>query len=206
MARTDTRRRMITTAAKLMQRQGYHGTGLNQILAEAQAPKGSLYFHFPGGKDQLAAAAIAASADYVVGVLERHDAAPTADAVDAYIAGVAESLEQRDFATGCPIATVALEVGPAGGEIGEACASAFERLIAHIAGWLERDGLMPDEAADRAFLIYAAIEGAITFAKAQRSTEPLDRLRRRLPDLLPAKAARRTKSAKPRSRSRSAGR
>jgi len=206
MARTNTRLRMITTAAKLMQRQGYHGTGLNQILAEAQAPKGSMYFHFPGGKDQLAAAAIGASADYVIGVLDRHEASSTQDAVDAYIAGVAESLEAREFATGCPIATVALEVGPAGGEVGEACASAFERLIAHIAGWLERDGVPPDEAADRAFLIYAAIEGAITFAKGQRSTEPLEWLRRRLPDLLPARAVRRTKSAKPRSRSRSARR
>jgi len=159
MARTDTRERMITTAAKLMQRQGYHGTGLNQILAEAKAPKGSMYFHFPGGKDQLAAAAIAASADYVLGVLRRSEAAAAAEALDAYIAGVVDALEARDFATGCPIATVALEVAPAGGEIGEACALAFERLIAHVAGWLERDGLAPDEAADRAFMIYAAIEG-----------------------------------------------
>ena len=61
----DARRRMVVTTAKLLQRQGYNGTGLNQIVAEAEAPKGSLYFHFPGGKEQLAAEAIAASAAYL---------------------------------------------------------------------------------------------------------------------------------------------
>src|SRR4026208_2300569 len=57
---TDTRRRMIVTTSKLLERQGFHGTGLNQILEEANAPKGSMYFHFPAGKNQHAPPATAA--------------------------------------------------------------------------------------------------------------------------------------------------
>ncbi|TGW02048.1 TetR/AcrR family transcriptional regulator, partial [Mesorhizobium sp. M2D.F.Ca.ET.145.01.1.1] len=50
---TDTRTRMIEATALLLRRRGYHGTSLNDILTASGAPRGSLYFHFPGGKDQL---------------------------------------------------------------------------------------------------------------------------------------------------------
>ncbi|MGW2312246.1 TetR family transcriptional regulator, partial [Actinomadura luteofluorescens] len=59
--RGETRERVLRTAAELFQRQGYHGTGLNQVLAESGAPKGSLYFHFPDGKEQLASESVALS-------------------------------------------------------------------------------------------------------------------------------------------------
>jgi TetR/AcrR family transcriptional repressor of lmrAB and yxaGH operons len=58
----DSKQRMIAATATLMQRQGYHATGLNQIVKEARAPKGSLYFHFPGGKEELAETALAEAA------------------------------------------------------------------------------------------------------------------------------------------------
>ena len=57
----DTRQRLVQASAALLQRQGLPGTGIKQILADAGAPYSSLYHHFPGGKDELAAAAIRAS-------------------------------------------------------------------------------------------------------------------------------------------------
>ncbi len=174
------RDRMITATAKLMQRQGYHGTGLNQILAEAQAPKGSMYFYFPGGKDELTAAAIASAADYVDAALAENEAASARQAVDSYIAAAAAHLERSGFTTGCPMSTVALEAAPTNAQIGEATAAAFAKVVARLQGWLERDGMAPDEAAERAALIYASLAGAFVFAKAERSRRPLDRLRENL--------------------------
>lgn len=179
---------MVVTTAKLLQRQGFHGTGLNQILAEADAPKGSMYFHFPGGKEQLATEAITASGEYVDRALAAHAMThaegDAAGALDAYLAGLVDLLRRSDFQNGCPIATVALEVGATSPEIGDACAGAFERSIERIAGWIEAGGVGAVAASERAFLVYASIEGALLFAKAQRSVEPIERLRSLLPRLI----------------------
>src|SRR5262245_19469977 len=109
MAR-DTRRRMIVTTSKLLQKQGFHGTGLNQILEEADAPKGSMYFHFPGGKNQLAAEAIGASGAFIERLLRSHEADSAVLTLDSYLAGLGEWLQRTEFREGCPIATTALEV------------------------------------------------------------------------------------------------
>ena len=177
---------MVTTTAKLLRRQGYYGTGLNQIVAEAEAPKGSMYFHFPGGKEQLAAEAIGASAEYLDAGLRACERGTALESLDTYVAEAARVLETSDFADGCPIATVALEVGTTSKAIGDACADAVELLLTRVSGWLERDGFTPEAARERGQLIYAAIEGTLVFTKALRSVEPLTTLRRQLPGLLAA--------------------
>jgi TetR/AcrR family transcriptional repressor of lmrAB and yxaGH operons len=191
----DTRQRMVKTAAKLLQRQGYHGTGLNQILADSGAPKGSMYFHFPGGKEELAAEAIRSSGHDVDAALADHHAGTAAESLDGYLADVALLLRATDYRDGCPIATVALEVGPAVAGIADACHEAFATMRERVAAWLRQDGIDAATAEDHAFLVYAALEGALVFAKAQHSTEPIDRLRALLPVMLPP--------ARPRSRRRS---
>ena len=183
MAR-DTRQRMVLATSKLLQRKGFHGTGLNQILAEADAPKGSMYFHFPGGKDELAAEAIRESGDYVDRALRAHEAASALQALDSYLTDLGAALERSGFVAGCPIATAALEVGATTPQVGDACHAAFEKLIGRVAGWIEADGADPAIAADQAMLVYSAIEGALVLAKAQRSIEPLRRLQAQLPRLL----------------------
>jgi TetR/AcrR family transcriptional repressor of lmrAB and yxaGH operons len=181
---TDTRRRMIVTTSKLLERQGFHGTGLNQILEEADAPKGSMYFHFPRGKNQLAAEAIGAAAEHIDRALRTHEGGSAIEAIDGYLGQMSAWLEATAFSGGCPIATTALEVGAAIPELGDACVSAFDRLLSRLAQWLEADGFSPELASARATLVYSAIEGALIFSKARRSTEPLARLRAELPRLI----------------------
>jgi TetR/AcrR family transcriptional repressor of lmrAB and yxaGH operons len=177
---------MVTTTAKLMRRQGYYATGLNQIVAESGAPKGSIYFHFPGGKEQLAAEAIAASAAYIDRGLRACERDTALESLDVYMDEVAKVLERTDFAEGCPIATVVLEAAADSEALGTACADAVEVLLGRVSGWLERDAFPPEVARERAQLVYAALEGTLIFAKAMRSVEPFTTLRRQLPGLLGA--------------------
>lgn len=181
-----TRARMVDTAARLYATQGYHGTGLGQVLAEAHAPKGSLYFHFPGGKEELAAEAIRASAEtWRHAVLAVVESAPTPTrAIRAVCDLLATRLEASGFVDGCPIATIALEAAPISDPIHEAAAEAYRTWQSVIEARLVAQGAPAARAPRLATTILAAIEGALILAKAARSGEPLRRVGAELEHLL----------------------
>lgn len=165
--RGETRERLLRTAAVLFQTQGYHATGLNQVVAEGNAPKGSLYFHFPGGKEQLAAESLALSAGEVQERLR--SVTDLDDALDLFAAQLVAS----DFRDGCPIATVALDAAAESDQIRTACASAYGSWRAVLTDFLVRQGIHVDRAPGLATTVLAAVEGALLLAKTQRDVSPL---------------------------------
>lgn len=173
--RGETRERMLRTASDLFQRQGFHGTGLQQVLADSGAPKGSLYFHFPGGKEQLAAEAVSRSGRGIRDAIERLLA--SADDVSAAMAALAgllaAGLESSGFERGCPVATVVLDAATGSELIRSACEESFGSWLDLIASKLRTDGLPADEAEARAVLILSALEGALILARARGDTQPL---------------------------------
>src|SRR5687768_1615300 len=102
---TDTRVRMLRTAATLFRRQGYAATGWRQVVAESETPWGSQAHHFPGGKPQLATEALARAGSSYERMLRAAlaDAHP-ADAIAAWAEVAAGQLEASGWADGCPIA------------------------------------------------------------------------------------------------------
>jgi AcrR family transcriptional regulator len=176
MAVPPTRERIVDASAELFRAQGYAATGVKQIAAAAQAPFGSLYHFFPGGKEQLAAEAIKASgAIYEQLIPEVFEPAPDpVTGVRDFFAGAAAHLRETDYADACPIATVALEVSSSSETMREACAEVFESWIAAGARRFEGAGAKPDQARELTVAVLAALEGAFVLARALRSTEPLE--------------------------------
>src|ERR1700712_1138472 len=101
---TPTRERILYATAELFRRQGYNGTGLKQVVAEADAPFGSLYHHFPGGQAELARQVITrAGAFFQALVTAVYDEESSAEAsVRAVFVGAAATLEATDFEDACP--------------------------------------------------------------------------------------------------------
>ena len=171
-----TRDRLLETSAELFRRQGYAATGVKQIVTDAQAPFGSLYHFFPGGKEQLGAEAIRVSgALYELLIPAVFDTAPDLPTgVRSFFAGAAEHLRETDYADACPIATIALETSSSSETLRQACADVFERWIAAGAARHASGDISPETARELTIGMLAALEGAFVLARALRSTEPLE--------------------------------
>lgn len=182
----NTRERILHTASGLFQRQGYHATGLNQVLAEGKAPKGSLYFHFPRGKEQLAAEAVTVGARDVRDELRRALDAATGP-VDG-LAAVADFLGTRLVATGfragCPVATVALDVAGDSEPIRVACVAAYASWGEEIAERFARWGVPAQRRDSLATVVIAAIEGALLLARVRHEVTPLREVAELVGDLV----------------------
>src|SRR6476659_910348 len=129
--KTDTKQRILNAGAVLFQRQGYTGTGIKQIAAEAEAPFGSIYHFFPGGKEELGEDVVRlAGRFYAVMLAPVLDEAPDpVTGVRDFFEGAAGALRDTDYADACPIATIALEVASTNERLRVATADVFESWI-----------------------------------------------------------------------------
>lgn len=173
----DSKEKTLTAAARLMRQQGYHGTALHDILIAGGAPRGSLYFHFPGGKEQIGSAALTLSAEAVRARIAR--AAETSETAEIFLAQIvremAHELERSDYREGCPIATTALETAAQSDVLGAVARNAFQKWELEIKRGLFRLGLTAGDADLAATMVLSQIEGALLLARTYRSLEPLRR-------------------------------
>lgn len=185
---TETRTRMIETTARLLQHRGYHGTSLNDILAASGAPRGSLYFHFPGGKEALAAEATRVAIDLATEALqEALAAAPDpAEGVRLYYEGAANLLVETDFAFGCPVAPVILDAAGGVAELEALCREAFETWTGTLREAFAAAGIPGDRADSLALLAVSTLEGLLLVARAYRDTAPLRAMAREIEAIIAA--------------------
>ena len=184
--RPATRDRIVYATAELFRRQGYRGTGLKQIVAEADAPFGSLYHFFPQGKQQLADEVIRRAGDFFRQLFDAIAAAAPdpVTAMHEFFSGAAQTLRDTDYADACPIATVALEVASTDDTLRRATADVFDSWIDAGTAGLSQAGLSPERARAVTIHMVAALEGAFVLSRAMRSTEPLEIAGRALVDEL----------------------
>ena len=177
---SDSRDRMIQSAALLFREHGYSGTGFRDVIEHSGAPRGSIYHHFPRGKEQLAADTVAWAAGVIERRLER--AAQNGDPVAAlgsFVDAWREILEDSNFRAGCPVVAVAAEAD-AGTTATGAAATAFARWQDVIAHTLLDAGVGRTDARRLATLVIASIEGAILLCRARRDIRPLRDVHRAL--------------------------
>ena len=171
----STRDQIIETTCLLLEAQGYHATGLNQIIAESGSPKGSLYYYFPQGKEELTAEAIARSGRLVEGNIRAGLAKieEPAEAIASFVRSIAQGVEASKFSAGGPLTTVALETVNASERLNWACREAYGWLRDAFAEKLVAGGVAPERAATLATFIVSAIEGGIILSRTNHSGDAL---------------------------------
>lgn len=174
--RGRTKTLMIRAAADLLQRRGFHGTGVAEILAQSGAPRGSLYHHFPGGKRQVTVEAINYASQLFARDIDSatREAATVRDCCEALSTLCKRDLLATDYEAGCPLAAVALDAPSTEADIMTACNQGFILWSAKAAIAFERLGLERQQAVSAADLFVRLLLGSTMAARVARNTDAID--------------------------------
>jgi AcrR family transcriptional regulator len=168
----DIRQRMIEQAVKLLAMKGLQGASFSEVLQASGAPRGSLYHHFPGGKDELVLAALDVAGGRALSFLDTLEGRPAGEVARAFFGLWRIVLERSDFGAGC--AVVAVTVAADSSELLDAAAGVFRAWRERLGACLAAGGIAPARAPTIAALLISASEGAVAVARAERSFTPFD--------------------------------
>jgi TetR/AcrR family transcriptional regulator, lmrAB and yxaGH operons repressor len=168
----EIRQRMIERAAVLLAKKGLQGTSFREVLEASGAPRGSLYHHFPGGKDELVLAALSNAGDWVMDTINRGEGKSAAEVAQTFIGLWRMLLVKSDFRAGC--AGLAITVATDSPVLLESVAEVFRNWRRRLSALLAEGGVPADRALAMSATLIAACEGAVMLSRAERSIVPFD--------------------------------
>jgi AcrR family transcriptional regulator len=181
---------MVFSAAQLIRRDGVAATGMREVAADAEAPRGSLQHYFPGGKEQLVNEAVGWAGRYAENRAARFLAAlpePTPGGLFAeMVRQWTDEYEAAGFAGGCPVAAATVDCAQSTVSTREAASAAFATWSSSVARALAEMRVPEERAAALATLMISALEGAILIARAERNVRALTTVAQELGPLLDA--------------------
>ena len=181
-----TRERLIAAMQDALRHKGYHGVGLKELLTVANAPKGVLYHHFPGGKAELAVASIEAVVGHITGGLDKllSRNADVVQALGAWMESAQKALANSGYERGCPLATIALESAPEDTAIRQALADGFAAIRERLGRTLQHAGIEETRACNLAALIVSAYEGALVQSRVAGNVDAMHNTSNALMDMV----------------------
>ena len=174
------RERMIVSTALLVRERGARATSLDAVLEHSGAPRGSMYHHFPGGREQLLREATDYAGEYVARRLERTATEDPLRAVDTLLDEYRKSLLASDFRAGCPVVAVAVETAEEGPDLRNHVVGAFDRWRQIFARGFAASGIHVVRSDELALLVVSGFEGALIVSRAYRDLAPLENMRREI--------------------------
>jgi AcrR family transcriptional regulator len=163
---------MIESAAILLATRGLEGTSFSDVLERSGAPRGSIYHHFPEGKDQLVDAAIELAGDRALRVLDAVGGSPPKEVTRFFLDLWRQVLARSDLRAGC--AVLAVTVATDSPDLLEHAAAIFRAWRGRLTELYEAGGMDAEAAARLATTVVAATEGAVVVSRAERTIEPFE--------------------------------
>jgi len=180
---SDARRKMIESAVTLLAMRGLQGTALSDVLERSGAPRGSIYHHFPEGKDELVDAAIELSGQRALRVLDAVEGASPGEITTYFLDLWRQVLVRSKLRAGC--AVLAVTVATDSPDLLDHAAAIFRAWQGRLAELYVGAGIEPGTASSLATTLIAASEGAVVLSRAQRSLEPFEQVAARLIETTP---------------------
>ena len=186
------RERMVRSAGQLIRRKGVSGTGMREIVTEADAPRGSLQHYFPGGKEELVSDALLWMGDVAARRTKRCLSELKSRTPSALLASIVDTwrrdLTNEEFSAGCPLVAAAADTAATSERLRQVLGRAFDGWLEPLSESLVDLGVPVDRSDNLAMVIIAALEGAIILARIRRDLTPFDALVLELGPLLDAVA------------------
>ena len=182
----DSRARMVHSAASLIRTRGVTATSFSEVIDDSGAPRGSIYHHFPQGKDQLAEDAIKWTSDRVLEQQRKCTATTASGVLDWFIDMWRNVVVASGGAAGCVVAGVAVDTTPDAEALMAVVRATFQSWVDLLAEQLEATGVPAERARSVALATLAAMEGALILCRSERSVRPLEEVAAELKRLLPA--------------------
>jgi TetR/AcrR family transcriptional regulator, lmrAB and yxaGH operons repressor len=181
---SEARRKMIESAVTLLAMRGLQGTAFSDVLERSGAPRGSIYHHFPKGKDELVDAAIELSGQRALRVLDAVEGASAREITTYFLDLWREVLVRSKFRAGC--AVLAVTVASDSPDLLDHAAAIFRAWRGRLAELYVADGVEPRIASSFATTLVAASEGAVVLSRAEQSLEPFEQVAERLVETTPS--------------------
>ena len=183
MSRRDVRSEMIQGAIDLLAANGVQGTSFALLIEATNAPRGSIYHHFPGGKSELIRDAVASIGTTVVSIIDNLTVDKPEDVIEAFIEGWRALLVSGNFDRGCAVAATSLGAGEET-SLRDAARDVFGAWTSSLTEAFIRAGVSKTEAVDFASLCLAVVEGALVLGRTTRTDEIFQIARRQLTALV----------------------
>jgi TetR/AcrR family transcriptional repressor of lmrAB and yxaGH operons len=181
----STKQRMLDSAVLLLRERGAAGVTVDAVLAHSGAPRGSVYHHFPGGRNELVLGAVRQSGDYITAMVDASVAeGDVLRTVERLVGFWRRALTKSDYRAGCPVVAMAVDSRESIPEAAELVREIFARWRVSLSEVLSANGFPHARAQRLATLIVAAVEGAIILCRAQRDLSPLDDVHAEIAPLL----------------------
>jgi TetR/AcrR family transcriptional regulator, lmrAB and yxaGH operons repressor len=180
----STKDKIITTTTTLIRKQGVAATGINDIVANTGIPKGSIYYHFPGGKEEIVVACVESSVPFFQSFFKKNlKGKHTAlDGLSALIDGYMQFLKASNYALGCPIGVIAMEASGNNEAISQACKNVMDLWVDSLVDYFIYKG--SNARKNEAFDFIYRLEGAIIMSQIYQHVEALLLLKKQLKNIL----------------------
>jgi AcrR family transcriptional regulator len=187
------RERMVRSAAQLIRRKGVSGTGMREIVTDADAARGSLQHYFPGGKEELVSDALLWAGDVAARQIRGCLSVLKSRTPGALLACVVDwwrgDLSDQQFSAGCPLVAAAADTAATSDQLRQVLRRAFDGWLEPLSESLVELGVPPERSDNLAIVVIAALEGAIVLARIRHDLTPFDALVLELGPLLDAVAS-----------------
>ena len=176
----EVRKKMIVGATQLLARHGLQATSFAEVLEHTGAPRGSVYHHFPHGKDQMVGEAVDLAGAFLVGLLDQRAGASAPAVTEHFLAIWRGVLAQSKCGSGCAVLAVAVATDSP--DLLGRAAAVFRLWRGRLAELLEQGGLARRDARRFATVLVASAEGAVVMSRAEQDMEPFETVAKLLVD------------------------